>query len=327
MKKFFKFWALMTLVLCAGMANMACSKDNDDEGTKINTKFAIKDLNDNYQWLNEIGDGFYSFGFDDKHYLTSVSVDGKQVLKADIYMYFTDEDLNLYKLKFNDSGLLTKIEDTFTLDDMEKISGTEAINLEYNEDGTLKQAATYISGTSWGRDGTTYSMGGFALNNYTWENDKLMKVTINGQYNNRDYLGELIEYTYNEDISFKYGNTPNPLRQGTLSGAFIFDSHVMTTLELFGFLGKFSDTFPVSMVDNYYDSDGEQGSINYEMSYTTNENGTIDTETYNGKDYGYLYSTVETRALRGFGSSAVRNGLLLPRPLGGLFSKGMKLQQ
>lgn len=284
-----------------GMLLVSCKKDGDDsiDDNLVSTipSPTIKDKNGIAWRLTNSRGKVITYGQDGK--LASI---GNYTLYGDLFTLVSNQNnttkrANIY---LNKSGLIGKIDvQRNQTSDSYFSNSTSKLLFTYGSDRRLKKITCTGS-----YENNSSSWNGSFTEELTWQNGKLMYVTINSEWKGIDNGKQLYD-KYTGKISFSYGTQVNHTKQFTeLMALDVIDEvdgfdELIGALAALGLLGNGPDYLPTG---TYEEGEmNEEGRVN-RRSYTQtliiaqNENGMISSEKYDDSDYSvttYTYSLAE----------------------------------
>ena len=312
MKKYC-FYALSLFaaaVLSVGMTS--CGDDDDEKGGSGGGAVAASDtpspvITDIYGVKHQVAsflykyssndyDG-YTYKYDTNGKLTGIYEDNEKSVLTGPGLTFVDagKDSNdewneTSAFALNSSGYVSGASYSYSEkeDDGEWEQGTGSASFSYDGAGQLTDVVYSFKG-SYFDDGATYAFSYNGKYSLTWENSKLM--SIKEDWSETDTGDDDGTETGTTLISFEYGSQANPARQWlwTMSGIMdAIEDFYGESLAPLGLFGRGPAYLPTQYARSSSSSSGN--SYNYPLSYTTNDNGLINSD--NG--YTYTYDTVNT---------------------------------
>ena len=308
MKEYFSRIVAVALAIFAVTCFVACGDDDDNDDMSAGSvpSPTLKDANGNAVQVTQVGNIWFRYNADGT--LESFG-DGSDSYSIEGSTFTISDESNTYNVSIalNGSGLITKIHAkmnaTSSNGSYEKDDIT--MNFSYSSNRQLSSCSATGSGSYYEKQyDESESYSGSSNVKYTWSNDNLTQVVIDTKQTGKE---DGMSYSEREKgtFVFSYGEQANPVRQFPY---FVGEEVVADDLGgLFCIVGLFGygpAYFPTGYTETWKE-DGEKDETNsYSLSYTLNDNGTINTE-QKGSYYRvtYQYNTVATRAIVNAGTA------------------------
>ena len=286
-RKHFLSVAVMLASVVLGGSLASCSGDDDSYIPSP----TVTDKDGNKVQVTSVGN--IRFSYDENGKLTSMS-DSYDTYTLDGDKFAFDADEGHAEVYLNSDGFITKIE-------VNESEGNRknSVTVEYSySDHRLKSCSA--SGKE--SNGSEYWKG-TAKVNYTWKNGNLVQVAIDSKEEVKED-GETYTETDKMNYVFTYGTQVNHSKQlpfymgDEITGAEEFGA-VFSVIGLFGY-------GPAYLPVGYTMSETDERDRSYALSFTQNNNGTINTESLDGHGivrYGYNYN--QSRA-EGVGTQSIK---------------------
>lgn len=209
------------------------------------------------------------------------------------------EDINF---KFNGKGYFSEISQSWSYkEDGKTFKGSGKGTFSYDKDGHLTKM-TSKSSESGKYEGESYNYSLEVTITFTWKNGNLVKVN----YNDKEKEDGETDLDI-ENYTLTYDGQSNPFRQVTY-GVFdeVLDGGMWSIFACAGLLGVGTDEFPSSMIRE----DAADSYERYSMNYSTNNDGTLKSENFNGDRYNYGYNYLNVRSAGDFTNLNLKNKIL-----------------
>ncbi len=299
---------IFSLALCASVF-VACSDDDDDEKSNVNTTGSLKSdasiLSTDDGDLVLTSNGLWNFDYDKNGQCTKIYRYDKY-FKRDYYYDLTDpknvvaeyeEDgivcSSEMKFSFNESGYISKVSATYSSYDEQ---GSYTLTITYNSQGQI----SYMEG----EENRDYDQDFKLTTSFSYDNGNM--VTLTASNTDKEYE----DWGYGGTVAYTYGNDENKYQQMSFcfTGSIERCSVELTALEPFfdiGWLGKGSKKLATNerlfgQYEYWLDDDSEEWdcdncrgtSWSEDLKYELNDNGTIHSISDYYDCYEYTYASI-----------------------------------
>lgn len=216
-------------------------------------------------------------------------------------IYFDEGELDV---KFNNKGFITEMSSSWDLKEevdgeTYHYKGSGKLTFSYDKNNCLTSMKENSSETEkYSGSKETYKYSRDSKIDFTWNNGKLVKMYCQEK---EEEDGEKDEERYNVDI--EYSDDVNAYKQFPLSIIYATDVELDVLFSV-GLFGNGPAYLPDYLTVNYEDDDEES----YSISFSINENGSLNTEKVGYKTWQYGYSDI-TRAFGMTGNEKPLNSI------------------
>lgn len=290
------FLSLATFAVAAVLIGNLTSC-GDDDGESIIPSPKITDSKGQTVQVTSFGGIHFAYSEDGK--LKGMS-DGNKIYTIEddkFTINISDEySANIY---LGSDGLITKIEYT-ELDPYGKVEST--MKYDYNSDRRLESASISYDGSET-YHGETSTYNGSGNTKFTWKDGNLAQVEMKMKETAKDD-GESYSGSYTANFVYTYGKTTNPSKQfpffmaDRAVGFDVDESYggLLCVLGLFGYGPAYLPTSCNTTVVEEEEGKSKEHTYTYAYSFTQNSNGTLSSETRDGKRYDYGYGSTRSEA-------------------------------